>query len=82
MYIEFNLASEGVIREIAQTILRNEFKRWCHKHNLDFNSIDFELIQGWNKERVRLPSDRAYELFCISWSPTSKHFTDYRLRKA
>lgn len=81
MYIEFTLATSTMGREIAQQILTNELRKWCRQHNINYSSLEFELVAGWNKQRVKLPNPRVYELFCISWAPANGYFERYSLRR-
>ena len=84
MYIEFQLPrkdSNNVATQLGRESLLNELKRWSKQHNLDYYAIKTDYIYGDNLERVYLPSDRAYELFLISWSPKQQYFGDYKLRK-
>jgi hypothetical protein len=84
MYIEFQLPrkdSNNVAVQLGRESLLNELKQWSKQHNLDYYSIKTDYIYGDNLERVYLPSDRAYELFAISWAPSHAYFADYRLRK-
>jgi hypothetical protein len=84
MYIEFQLPRKDHnthATQLGRESLLNELKRWSKQHNLDYYSIKTDYVYGDNKERVYLPSDRAYELFAISWCPQQTYFGDYRLRK-
>ena len=84
MYIEFQLPRKdynNTAVQLGRESLLNELKKWCKQHNLDYYSIKTDYVYGDNKERVYLPSDRAYELFLISWAPKQTYFGDYKLRK-
>ena len=84
MYIEFQLPrkdSNSTVTQVGRESLLNELKKWCKQHNLDYYAIRTDYVYGENRERVYLPSDRAYELFAISWAPKQSYFTDYKLRK-
>ena len=84
MYIEFQLPrkdSNNTAVQLGRESLLNELKRWSKQHNLDYYAIKTDYIYGDNLERVYLPSDRAYELFLISWAPKQQYFGDYKLRK-
>ena len=84
MYIEFQLPrkdSNNVATQLGRESLLNELKQWSKRHNLDYYAIKTDYIYGDNLERVYLPSDRAYELFLISWAPKQQYFGDYKLRK-
>jgi len=84
MYIEFQLPrkdSNSIATQLGRETLLNELKQWSKQHNLDYYAIKTDYIYGDNKERVYLPSDRAYELFAISWAPSHAYLTDYKLRK-
>ena len=85
MYIEFQLPrkdSNNVATQLGRESLLNELKQWSKQHNLDYYAIKTDYIYGDNLERVYLPSDRAYELFLISWAPKQQYFGDYKLRKS
>ena len=84
MYIEFQLPrkdSNNAATHLGRETLLNELKQWSKRHNLDYYAIKTDYIYGDNLERVYLPSDRAYELFLISWAPKQGYFGDYKLRK-
>lgn len=84
MYIEFQLPrkdSNTTAVQLGRETLLNELKQWSKQHNLDYYAIKTDYIYGDNLERVYLPSDRAYELFLISWAPKQQYFGDYRLRR-
>ena len=85
MYIEFQLPRKdhnSALIQVGRESLLNELKQWSKQHNLDYYSIKTDYIYGDNLERVYLPSDRAYELFLISWAPKQQYFGDYKLRKS
>ena len=81
MYIEFPLAKDHTVRQKAIPQLHAEIRVWAKTHNIDYSTITVNHSSERNVEQIYLRSDRAYELFCISWCPHSPDFRDYRLRK-
>jgi len=74
MHLHFNLPLTINITNTAEK-LYNELKHWGHQHDIEVKMDKTYFYLGFLK--VFLPSDRAYELFCLSW----KSDTDWKLRK-
>ena len=69
------------LRQRAIPQLHAEIRVWAHRHNLDYGNITVSHSAERNTERVYLRSDRAYELFALSWCPCNPDFTNYRIGK-
>ena len=81
MYIEFPLPVDHHIRQMMIPRLHDEIRRWAHTHNINYSNATILADRATNTERLYLRSDRATELFCISWNPGNPDFRKYRLRK-
>ena len=81
VYIEFPLPIDYRVRQRAIPRLHEEIRRWASSHNINYSSATVVHCRDTNTERVYLHSDRATELFCISWNPSNPDFRSYRLRK-
>lgn len=82
MYIEFQLPrQQSHLHYIGRAQLQRELEQWAFKHSIDTHAVRSEFLATENKQRVRLPSDRAIELFCLSWNPKHDQFRSYRLRR-
>jgi hypothetical protein len=82
MYIEFQLPRRtGHAHYIGRASLKRELDEWAFKHGIDTHAVRSEFLASDNLQRVRLPSDRAIELFCLSWNPKQQYFRNYRLRR-
>lgn len=81
MYIEFPLPIDHRVRQQAIPRLHDEIRRWAYQHNINYSNATIQHSPDHNTERVYLHSDRATELFCISWNPCNPDFRHYKLRK-
>ena len=77
MYIEFELNVKQDLWDQSRAQLQHELRKWCYQHGLDYWSINTHSRD--RRERVELPSTKAYELFCISWRPEQEYLRKYRL---
>jgi hypothetical protein len=82
LYIEFQLPRPTSHRHyIGRASLQRDLERWAFTHNIDTHSVRSQFLATENRQRVELPSDRAVELFCLSWNPVNDQFRNYRLRR-
>ena len=81
MYIEFSLPNDRNVMQPAIPKLHNEIRRWASEHNIDYSTFTVQHNRDRNSECVYLRSDRAYELFCISWNPSSDQFKKFTIRR-
>ena len=77
MYIEFELNPKQDLWDQSRAQLQHELRKWSYQHGLDYWNINTHSRDY--RERVELPSNSAYELFCISWRPEQTDLREYRL---
>lgn len=82
LYIEFRVSGDDRVRDLSYESLRHELRKWASQHNVgaDYMKPTYHSDRGCF--RVDMPSDRAAELFCLSWAPTQAYWRDYKLRKS
>lgn len=80
MYIEFPLPIDHRIRQRAIPRLHEEIRVWARTHHIDYSNATVSYSSERNTERVYLHSDRAIQLFCISWNPRNSDYKQYTLR--
>lgn len=81
MYIEFPLPINYRVRQLAIPKLHKEIRQWAFTHNIDYSIANVQYSNDNNTERLYLHSDRATELFCISWNPMNSDFNKFSIRK-
>lgn len=79
MHILFTIQGDDRVQDLALATLTHELRRWCHQHGVDWHACRLRTRLGDGHQSLELPSDRAYQLFALSWHPSDELLNKYRL---
>jgi hypothetical protein len=78
MHILFTTSVNWRLQDLAAVDLDHELRKWCYQHGVDYHACRLRTRIGDGHHSLELPSDRAYQLFLISWNPQDELLNRYR----